>query len=110
LLRHFSNRITGDFIIVPCDLVTPPSLPLTKLLNKFRTDTTSNGAVVTCCWFEGQNQNIGKDATPDEWAPPRNAVTIAWDEFTGTLLHIDTPDDEDMNGGEIELRMSLLSK
>src|SRR5882762_6343057 len=52
LLRHFSNRIAGDFILVPCDFVTPPSLPLTKLLNKFRTDSTSDGAIATACWFE----------------------------------------------------------
>jgi translation initiation factor eIF-2B subunit gamma len=110
LLRHFANRITGDFILVPCDLVTPPTLPLTRLLNKFRTDSTSDGAIATACWFERQNLNLGKDAIPDEWGSSHNVASIVWEESTGTLLHIDTPDDDDRNAEEIELRMALLSK
>jgi len=108
LLRHFSNRITRDFILVPCDIVTPPSLPLVKILNKFRIDSASDGAVATACWFERQSQNSSKDAIPDEWGSGNNVASIAWDESTGTLLHIDTP--ENRNGEEIELRMALLIK
>jgi len=110
LLRHFSNRVTGDFILIPCDFVTPPSLPLTKILNKFRIDSTSDGAIATACWFEPQNQKLGKDAIPEEWGFSSSMAPIIWDESTGTLLHIDTPDDVDRNGEELELRMALLSK
>lgn len=110
LLRHFSNRITGDFILVPCDFVAPPSLPLTTILNKFRTDSTSDGAIATACWFETQNLHLGKDAVPEEWGSSTLTTPIVWHEPTRTLLHIDTPDDQDRNSDEIELRMSLLSK
>lgn len=110
LLRHFSNRIGGDFILIPCDFVTPPSLSLTNILNKFRADSTSDGAVATACWFEVQNLHLGKDAIPEEWGSSSTVAPIVWDESSGTLLHIDTPDDEDRNGEEIELRMALLSK
>lgn len=110
MLRHFSNRITGDFILVPCDFITSPTLPLTRLLNKFRVDSTSDGAIATACWFEGQNLNLGKDAIPDEWGSSHNVVPMVWDESTETLLHIGTPDDDDRNAEEIELRMALLSK
>lgn len=110
LLRHFSNRITRDFLLVPCDIITPPSLPLTKLLNKFRTDSMSDGSIATTCWFEIQNLNLGKDAIPEEWGTSTTKTPIVWDASSGTLLHIDTPDDEDRNGEELELRMALLSK
>ncbi|KIM75446.1 hypothetical protein PILCRDRAFT_827152 [Piloderma croceum F 1598] len=110
LLRHFSNRITGDFILVPCDFITSPTLPLTRLLNKFRVNSTSDGAIATACWFEGQNLNLGKDAIPDEWGSSHSVVPMVWDESTETLLHICTPDDDDRNAEEIELRMALLSK
>jgi len=110
LLRHFSNRITCDFILVPCDFITSPTLPLTRLLNKFRVDSTSDGAIATACWFEGQNLNLDKDAIPDEWGSSHSAVPMVWDESTETLLHIGTPDDDDRNAEEIELRMALLSK
>jgi translation initiation factor eIF-2B subunit gamma len=109
LLRHFSNRITGDFILVPCDFVTSPSLPLTKLLNKFRTDSTFDGAIATACWFEVHN-NLSKDTIPEEWGSSSNITPIVWEDSTGTLLHIDTHDDEDRNRDEIELRMALLCK
>lgn len=109
LLRHFSNRIKGDFILLPCDFVAPPSLPLTKLLNKFRTDSTSDGSIATACWFEAP-QMLGKDAIPEEWGTPSPMTPIVWDGSTGTLLYVGTPDDEDHNSEEIELRMGLLSK
>lgn len=110
LLRHFSNRITGDFIIVPCDFVASPSLPLINLLDKFRVDSLSDGSIATACWFEATTPNLGKDAIPEEWSSSSLATPIVWDESSGTLLHIDTPDDEDRNSEEIELRMALLSK
>ncbi|KAG6862206.1 hypothetical protein C0995_002136 [Termitomyces sp. Mi166 len=108
ILRHFSNRITEDFVLVPCDFVPPPSLPLSALLNKFRTDAVSDGSIATTCWFADYKPEKG--AFPDEWGPHPQPSPIVWDETTGTLLHINTPDDQDRNAEEIELRMALLSR
>ncbi|KAG6844345.1 hypothetical protein H0H87_007621 [Tephrocybe sp. NHM501043] len=108
LLRHFSSRITEDFVLVPCDFIPPPSLPLSSLLNKFRTDAMSDGSIVTACWFAAHKPEKG--AFPDEWGPNLQPYPIVWDDASGTLLHIDTPDDQDRNSEELELRMALLSR
>ncbi|KAG5342910.1 hypothetical protein C0989_005858 [Termitomyces sp. Mn162] len=108
ILRHFSNRITEDFVLVPCDFIPPPSLPLSTLLNKFRTDAISDGSIATTCWFEDYKPEKG--AFPDEWGPHPQPFPIVWDEATGTLLHVDTHDDQDRNVEEIELRIALLSR
>jgi len=47
---------------------------------------------------------------PDEWNPTRTSVPIVWDKRSGTLLHVDSPDDRDRNADELEIRMSLLSR
>lgn len=107
LLRHFSSRIPGDFVLVPCDFIPPLSLPLSALLNKFRADALSDGSIATTCWYEAHKPEKG--AALDEWGPLASSVPIMWDETSGTLLHIDTPDDQDHNSMELELRMSLLS-
>jgi translation initiation factor eIF-2B subunit gamma len=108
VLRHFANRIKRDFVLLPCDLVPPPTLPLSVLLNKFRTETASDGAIATTCFIESPKPD--KNGLVDEWGLPAQRVPIVYDEKTGTLLHMDTPDDVDRNADEIELRMSLLSK
>jgi translation initiation factor eIF-2B subunit gamma len=108
LLRQFSSRILEDFVLLPCDFIPPPSLLLSALLNKFRTDSMSDGSIATACWFAGHRP--GKDATLDEWGPLTPSTSIVWDESSGTLLNIDTPDDIDRNPEELELRISLLSQ
>ncbi|RDB16855.1 putative translation initiation factor eIF-2B subunit gamma [Hypsizygus marmoreus] len=108
LLRHFSSRIPEDFVLVPCDFIPPPSLPLSLLLDKFRVDAIFDGSIATTCWFAAHRPEKG--SFPDEWGPSPPPVPIVWDEPTGTLLHIDTPDDLDRNPEEIELRMALLSR
>ncbi|TFK44620.1 UDP-3-O-glucosamine N-acyltransferase [Crucibulum laeve] len=108
LLRQFAPRITGDFVLVPCDFVPPPSLPLSVLLNKFRVDSVSDGALATTCWYESHKPE--KNASPEEWGPIASPTLIIWDDLSGTLLHIDTPDDVDRNVDEVELRMSMLSQ
>ncbi|KAJ7078945.1 UDP-3-O-glucosamine N-acyltransferase [Mycena belliarum] len=108
LLRHFSNRISRDFVVLPCDFIPPPSLPLNALLNRFRTDTVSDGLVATTCWFSAAKSE--KNATPDEWGHIAPSVSIVWDRVSSTLLYVDTPDDIDRNAEEIELRMSMLSR
>ncbi|TBU31643.1 UDP-3-O-glucosamine N-acyltransferase [Dichomitus squalens] len=108
LLRHFSSRIQSDFIILPCDFVPPPGLTLTQLLNKFRTETTYDGSIATACFYEASRTD--KSAATEEWGILPSNVPIVFDERSGTLLHVDTPDDVDKNNEEFELRMSLLSQ
>ncbi|KAG7086662.1 hypothetical protein E1B28_002602 [Marasmius oreades] len=107
LLRHFSSRITEDFVVLPCDFLPPSTLPLTSILNKFRTESISDGSLATTCWFAAHQQE--KNTIVEEWGSPPAPSPIVWDESTGTLLHIDSPDDLDWNSEELELRMSLLS-
>lgn len=108
LLRQFSNRIPEDFVIVPCDFMPPPSLPLSILLNKFRADTLSEACLATTCWYSSQLPDKG--TFPEEWGPLPTPSPMIWDPLSGSLLHVDTPDDQDRNGNEIELRMSLLTQ
>ncbi|KAF9045694.1 nucleotide-diphospho-sugar transferase [Hymenopellis radicata] len=107
LLRHFSNRIQNDFVVVPCDFLPPPSLTLTSILDKFRADTVSDGSIATTCWFSN-SPTTEKGSLPEEWSTPLPHSAIVWDEKNGTLLHVDTPDDTDLNTEELELRMSLM--
>lgn len=68
----------------------------------------SLGSLATACWFTGHRPEKG--AFPEEWGPSVRGVPIVWDDATGTLLHIDTLDDQDRNSEEVELRMSMLSR
>ncbi|KAF8891648.1 UDP-3-O-glucosamine N-acyltransferase [Infundibulicybe gibba] len=108
LLRHFSNRIKEDFVLLPCDFIPPATLPLSILLNKFRADAISDGAIATACWYAGHKPDKG--AYPEEWGPHTTNIPIIWDEPTGTLLYIDTADDQERNSEDLELRMSLFSR
>ncbi|KXN90911.1 putative translation initiation factor eIF-2B subunit gamma [Leucoagaricus sp. SymC.cos] len=108
LLRHFVHRIQEDFVLLSCDFIAPPSLPLSTLLNQFRADSGSNGAIATTCWYATSKPE--KAASPEEWGLSAPPASIVWDDASGTLLHIDTADDLDRNPGELELRMSLLSR
>ncbi|RPD78595.1 UDP-3-O-glucosamine N-acyltransferase [Lentinus tigrinus ALCF2SS1-7] len=108
LLRHFSSRIQSDFIILPCDFVPPPSLGLNQVLNKFRTESTYDGSIATVCFYEAGRPDKG--ATTEEWGMLPSNVPIVFDERSGTLLYVDTPDDVDKNSEEFEFRMSLLTQ
>ena len=67
-----------------------------------------DGAIVTSCWLK--NRGADKGTVPEEWGQIGSSVPIIWDKKSGTLLHIDTPDDRDRNPDELEIRMSLLSR
>ncbi|THV07882.1 UDP-3-O-glucosamine N-acyltransferase [Dendrothele bispora CBS 962.96] len=108
LLRHFASRISEDFVILPCDFIPPPSLSLHTILNKFRTESVSDGSIATACWFAASQPD--KNAFVEDWGSLPPPTPIVWDEKTETLLYIDTVDDSDRNSEEMELRMSLLSK
>ncbi|TFL06206.1 UDP-3-O-glucosamine N-acyltransferase [Pterulicium gracile] len=105
--RAHAHRITEDFIVLPCDFVPPPSLPLSKLLNKFRTDTVTDGAIATSCWFECKSSEKG--SYPEEWDTPSSPVPIVWHKPSQSLLHVDSSDEINRNSDELELRMSLLN-
>lgn len=107
LLRHFASRIREDFVLLPCDFIAPPSLPLTTLLNRFRADSGSDGSIATACWYAAPKPE--KTTSPEEWGLVTPPTPIVWDDNSGTLLHVDTADDLDKNSEELKLRMSLLS-
>lgn len=56
----------------------------------------------------------GKSSTeggfPEEWSTDGHAPpAIVWDAESGTLLHVDTPDDTDLNAEELEVGMNILN-
>ncbi|KAI0705024.1 UDP-3-O-glucosamine N-acyltransferase [Cerioporus squamosus] len=108
LLRHFSSRIQSDFIILPCDFVPPPALTLIQVLNKFRTESTYDGSIATACFYEVGRPDKG--TVTEEWGMLPSNSPIVFDERSGTLLYVDTPDDVDKNSEEFEFRMSLLTQ
>ncbi|OJT13115.1 hypothetical protein TRAPUB_10341 [Trametes pubescens] len=108
LLRHFSSRIKSDFVVLPCDFVPPPSLSLSQLLNRFRTESTYEGAIATACFYEAGKPDKG--SVTEDWGMLPVNTPIVFDERTGTLLQVDTPDDVDINNEHFLVRMSLLSQ
>jgi translation initiation factor eIF-2B subunit gamma len=108
VLRHFAHRIDGDFIVLSCDFIPPPSLKLSAVLNKFRIDSASDGALMSTLWYEHPVPEKEKNASEDAWSSLSPTTAIVYDEASGTLLHIDTHDDQDDNSEEVELRMSAL--
>lgn len=107
LLRHFSSRITKDFILLPCDFIPPVSFALQRILDKFRVDVTSGGTALTTCWIPSYGPD--KNLHPPEWGT-QSASSILYDEQTETLLYIDNAHDVDSNTGDFGFKVSLLSK
>jgi translation initiation factor eIF-2B subunit gamma len=107
ILRHFAYRIERDFLVLPCDLIPPPSFPLSIILNKFRQESTLDDSICTTFWFE--TPRYADKHIADEWGPAQSSVPILWDEKTETLLHVDVPDRLGRSGDELKPRMSLLS-
>lgn len=108
ILRHYTSRIQQDFIVLPCDLIPPPSLALSHLLNKFRAESTSDGAIMTACFFEPRRSD--KASPFDEWSNVSLQTPIVWDQLSDTLLHVDTNDDADHEPENIVLNMNMMSR
>lgn len=108
LLRHFANRIPKEFVIVPCDFIAPPSLPLSKILNKFRANSSADGSIATTCWIAGNHQQ--KSTTSEEWGQLHAFTPILWETEAQALLYIDTSDDLDRDSQDLELKMALLNR
>lgn len=83
-----------DFILLPCDFIPPPNLPLSALLDAHR---TRPNAILTSLFYE--RAEVGKDG------PER--ILVGWDKKTNSLLHVQEIEDVD---DEIDLRMSMLWK
>ncbi|KAH8116631.1 UDP-3-O-glucosamine N-acyltransferase [Phellopilus nigrolimitatus] len=110
VLAHFASRITSDFVLLPCDFLPPPSLRLETVLNKFRIEAGTDGALVTALFFENKasENEKGKGGAEEAWPAPSAPMPILYDEKSGTLLHVDTLDNQDLNSDELELRMGML--
>ena len=108
VLRQFANRIKQDFVVVPCDFVPSPSFNLSIILDKFRTETTYDGSIATACFFEAPKQD--KNAVIEEWGMLPPPLPVVWDNKTGTLLHVDSPDDFDHHSEDLQVTMSLLTR
>ncbi|KAF8647118.1 hypothetical protein AX16_006950 [Volvariella volvacea WC 439] len=106
LLRHFANRITKEFVIIPTDFIPPPSLPLSKILDRFRSDTISSGSIATTCWIPAYHPD--KMTPAEEWGGGPTPTPIVYERENQQLLYVDGIDDRDKNSQEIELKMSLL--
>ncbi|KAI0758309.1 UDP-3-O-glucosamine N-acyltransferase [Irpex lacteus] len=107
VLRNFAHKIKQDFVVLPCDFVPSPTFPLTRVLDKFRIEAPYDGSIATTCFYEWQKPEKG--SSTEEWNSIPIPMPIVWDEPSGTLLYIDTPDDVDRDDAYIELNGSLLS-
>ncbi|KZV63026.1 hypothetical protein PENSPDRAFT_657664 [Peniophora sp. CONT] len=107
-LNAAKARITRDFVLLPCDFVPPADLTLHTILDAFRVDVAVDGAIATGCWFAPNRPDKG--TVPDEWGSMLSPSTIVWDQASSSLLHIDTEEDMERNGEELELRMALVNK
>lgn len=108
IIRHFANRIEQDFLLLPCDFIPHPTLTLSSVLNKFRTDSTYDGAIATTLFFEQSKPD--KATSSEEWGSGPAITSVVWDDKTGTLLHVDTPDQVDDDPEEMVLDMNLLRR
>ena len=61
-------------------------------------------------WYEHLSPEKEKNASDDVWSSLSPTIPIVYDDASGTLLHVDTPDDQDKNSDELELRMAMLWK
>ncbi|EJD02568.1 UDP-3-O-glucosamine N-acyltransferase [Fomitiporia mediterranea MF3/22] len=111
ILAHFATRISNDFVLLPCDFIPPPSLRLESVLDKFRVEVDTDGALATALFFEQRpvEGEKGKAAAVEEtWGAPTPPWPVVYDANSGTLLHVDTLDDQDRDGDELAIRMCTL--
>lgn len=116
ILRRWRDWIRSDFVVLPCDISPPPSLPLVKLLNRHRNQT---GSLVTSLWYEKSEVEL-RDADGESWtvcarginvdrwsftAP--ESVLVGYDKKSQELLMVQPLEElED----DLELRISLLNR
>ena len=112
ILAHFATRIAADFVLLPCDFLPPPSLRLESVLDKFRVESSTDGAIATALYYEIRNPEAEKSksasAGEEAWSLPSPPAAIVYEAKSGTLLHVDSLDDQDRDGDELSLRMAML--
>lgn len=112
VLAHFANKIEGDFVLLPCDFIPPKALRLEAVLDNFRVEASTDGALATALFFEKRatehDKSKGGGSLEEAWPADDPPPAVLYDEKSGTLLHVDTLDDRDRNGDELELRMATL--
>lgn len=82
------------------------------MLNKFRVESSVDGALVTALFLERAvpaKVNGGADDA-DAWGPLPDALPVGYEEKSGTLFHIDTLYVRDRDEEDISLRMGLLDR
>ncbi|EJD35571.1 nucleotide-diphospho-sugar transferase [Auricularia subglabra TFB-10046 SS5] len=101
VLKQFAHKITSDFIILPCDFIPPPTLPLSSLLDKFRLDT--DGLILASLFYQVPAPSERVALVPNDLFedPP----VVIYDEASCTLLQIDDSDDTE---GEVDVRSAVL--
>ncbi|KLO16055.1 hypothetical protein SCHPADRAFT_920029 [Schizopora paradoxa] len=113
-LRQISPQLAQyncDIVLLPCDIVPPPSLKLESVLNRFRVDRSTDGTLLTSLFMEYRPPEKEKGASGDDaWAPPELPMPIVYDSNSNTLLHIDTLDAKGSNDEEFDIRMGMLWK
>ncbi|KAK8846815.1 hypothetical protein IAR55_005903 [Kwoniella newhampshirensis] len=93
LLKRFRNYIKTDFVLLPCDLAPPTSLPLKSILDRHR---SSPDAVLTSVFYEPAESV--KDS--------EEKILVALDKSSDELLLVQPLEAMDE---ELSLRMSLIS-
>ncbi|KAJ9092432.1 hypothetical protein QFC21_006814 [Naganishia friedmannii] len=97
ILRRWRDWIRSDFVVLPCDITPPASLPLTKLLNRHR---NQSGSLVTSLWYEKTEVELKDPDAPE-------SILVGYDKKSQELLMIQPLEElED----DVELRMSLLHR
>lgn len=113
-LRQISPQLAQyncDIVLLPCDIIPPPSLKLESVLNRFRVDRSTDGTVLTSLYLEYRPPEKEKGASGDDaWAPPGPPSYIAYDPKSDTLLHIDSLEAKGSNVEELEVRTGMLWK
>lgn len=94
------NEPKTDFVLLSCDFIPHPSLPLSSVLNKFRIAT--DGALAISLLFEAPTLEKS-----DETAFLDKPPVVVVDPATSSLLHVDY---SRANEEELDLRMSLTWK
>jgi translation initiation factor eIF-2B subunit gamma len=114
ILRRWRDWIRADFVVLPCDISPPPSLPLVKLLNRHRNQT---GSLVTSLWYEKSEVEL-RDADGESYCCARGgvltvllsapeSVLVGYDKKSQELLMVQPLEElED----DLELRVSLLNR
>ncbi|KZS98565.1 nucleotide-diphospho-sugar transferase [Sistotremastrum niveocremeum HHB9708] len=100
VLAAAAPRCQTDFVLLSCDFIPHPSLPLSSVLNEFRVAT--DGALAISLFYEASVLDKSEEVAFLEKPP-----VVIVDPSTSSLLHVDY---SHANEEELDLRMSLTWK